>query len=100
MLSFDIRNLALGGSAAREKFLVGLENTIAEQLAFRGGIKFLDFSSQPGYSFGIGLLSSNLYHTLQYKLNTNNYLINYALVVDSYNDQKYFVHSFSITVHL
>ncbi|KAA3616269.1 MAG: hypothetical protein DWQ05_11025 [Calditrichaeota bacterium] len=99
-LSFDIRNLALGSNQMREKYLVGLENTVAGQVAFRTGIKFVDFASQPGYSFGIGLINSNIYHVQRYKLNHDNFLLNYAYSVDRFLGETFAIHSFSFMIHL
>ena len=100
MLSFDIRNLALGSSVAKEKYLIGFENTLGGQIALRCGMKLVDFSSQPAYTFGIGLFDSNFYHNFRYRLKTNNYLINYAILIDTFDYQKYFIHTFSFTIHL
>lgn len=99
-LSFDVRNLALDGAAKREKYLVGLENQLVKHVAIRGGLKILDFASRPGYSFGIGLVNSNSYHGQRFKFNHNNYLVNYAVVFDTFQNKKYAIHSFSLTIHI
>ncbi len=98
--SFDIRNLALDRIAKREKYLFGLESQVIKHVALRSGLKVVDFAARPGFSFGLGLLNSNSYHTTKYKLNHNNYLLNYAVIFNTFQNKKYAIHSFSFTIHL
>ncbi len=100
LLAFDVRNVGMGMEGPREQYFGGIEQELFGQIAFRGGVQYRPETNEFTYTAGIGLLNSNLFHGEAGQFKNSNYLINYAVILKTINQERLFIHAFSVLLRI
>ena len=86
ILSIDVRNLTEEKKENSREFHFGFEQNIFSLAAIRGGYFKERFNNSNYYSFGIGLIDSNLLFKKFNRFFHHDFIINYAFI---YQEKKY-----------